>query len=74
MHPALESSTPPAGKLTDKAIRRGVFRSVPDLIDAIDAYLAANSKHPEPFIWTATTEQILAKVRRGRDTLDAITN
>jgi len=51
-----------------------VFRSVPDLIDAIDAYLAANSKHPEPFIWTATTEQILAKVRRGRDTLDAITN
>ena len=62
------------GKLTHKAIRRGVFRSVPDLIDAIDAYLAANNKHPEPFVWTATAEQILAKVRRGRVTLDAITN
>ncbi len=62
------------GKLTDKAIRRGVFRSVPDLIDAIDAYLAANNKHPEPFVWTATAEQILAKVRRGRVTLNAITN
>jgi transposase len=62
------------GKLTDKAIRRGVFRSVPDLIDAIDAYLAANNKHPEPFVWTATAEQVLAKVRRGRVTLDVITN
>jgi transposase len=62
------------GKLTDKAIRRGVFNSVPDLIAAIDAYLTANNKNPEPFVWTATAEQILAKVRRGRVTLDAITN
>jgi transposase len=62
------------GKLTDKAIRRGVFKSVHDLIDAIDAYLTANNKNPEPFLWTATTEQILAKVRRGRVSLDAITN
>jgi transposase len=61
------------GKLTDKAIRRGVFKSVPDLIDAIDAYLTANNQNPEPFVWTATAEQILAKVRRGRVTLNAIT-
>jgi transposase len=47
------------GKLTDKAIRRGVFKSVPDLIDAIDAYLTTNNKNPEPFLWTATTDQIL---------------
>jgi len=62
------------GKLTDKAIRRGVFHSVPDLIAAIDAYLQANNENPEPFIWTATTESILEKVRRGRLTLEAITN
>jgi transposase len=62
------------GKLTAKAIRRGVFKSVPDLIEAIDAYLTATNTDPEPFIWTATAEQILAKVRRGRVTLDAITN
>jgi len=62
------------GKLTDKAIRRGVFTSVPDLIAAIDSYLAATNQDPQPFVWTATTEQILEKVRRGRVALDAITN
>ena len=62
------------GRLTDKAIRRGIFHSVPDLIDAIETYLAAHNQDPQPFTWTATTEQILEKVRRGRVTLDAITN
>jgi transposase len=61
------------GQLTAKAIRRGIFHSVPDLIAAIETYLAAHNDNPEPFQWTATTEQILAKVRRGRVTLDAIT-
>ena len=62
------------GKLTDKAIRRGVFHSVPDLIAAIETYLSANNEDPQPFIWTATAEQILEKVRRGRTTLNTITN
>ena len=62
------------GKLTDKAIRRGVFHSVPDLITAIETYLTANNKDPQPFIWTATAEQILEKVRRGRATLDQLAN
>ena len=52
--------------ITDKAIRRGVFHSVPDLITAIGAYLNANNASPRPFVWTATAEAILAKVRRGR--------
>ncbi len=60
------------GKLTDKAIRRGAFHSVPDLIAAIDAYLKANNENPEPFVWTASADQILAKVRRGRVTLDQL--
>ena len=60
------------GKLTDKAIRRGVFQSVPDLITAIEAYLNANNNDPTPFVWTATADSILEKVRRGRITLDAI--
>lgn len=54
------------GKLDDKAIRRGTFHSVPDLIAAIEAYLEANNDDPKPFVWTATAEEILAKVRRGR--------
>jgi transposase len=58
--------------LTDKAIRRGVFGSVPDLIAAIEAYLAAHNDDPKPFVWTATAEEILAKVRRGRVTLHQV--
>jgi transposase len=62
------------GKLTDKAIRRGVFHTVPDLITAIEAYLESTNNDPQPFLWTATAEQILAKVRRGRITLNQLAN
>ena len=61
-------------QLTNRAIRRGAFASVPDLIAAIDAYLAQNNTNPTPFTWTKTADQIVEKVRRGRMTLDAITN
>jgi len=62
------------GQLTDKAIRRGIFHSVPDLIQAIETYLTAHNENPQPFKWTTTTDKILEKVRRGRVTLEAITN
>ena len=52
--------------LTDKMIRRGVFGSVDDLVTAIEEYLRVHNNDPKPFVWTATAEQILAKVRRGR--------
>jgi len=58
--------------LTDQAIRRGVFHSVPNLITEIEAYLDANNDDPKPFVWTATAEEILAKVRRGRVALEQI--
>jgi transposase len=58
--------------LTEKAIRRGVFGSVPDLIAAIENYLQANNDDPTPFIWTATAEEILEKVRRGRVALQEV--
>jgi transposase len=62
------------GKLEDKATRRGIFQSVPDLIAAIETYLKVTNEDPKPFAWTATAEQILAKVRRGRVALNTITN
>ena len=46
----------------------------PDLIDAIETYLVGHNNNLQPFQWTATAEHILKKVRRGRVTLDAITN
>jgi hypothetical protein len=42
------------GRLTDKAIRRGIFHSVSGLIDAIQTYLVAHNQDPKPFPWTAT--------------------
>ena len=51
-------------ELTTKRIRRGVFRSVPELVEAIEEYLEANNETPKPFLWTALVEKILAKVRR----------
>lgn len=59
-------------ELTDKALRRGVFHSVPDLITAIEAYLDAHNSDPKPFVWTATADDILAKVARGRVALRAV--
>lgn len=58
------------GDLTAKQIRRGVFRSVPELIAAIDAYIAERNARPTPFMWTKTAQEILAKVNRARRGLD----
>jgi transposase len=35
--------------LTDKRIRRGVFKSVTDLIAAIEAYIEHHNNNPKPF-------------------------
>ena len=40
-------------EITDKRIRRGVFRSVPELIDAIMGYIAEHNQNPEAYQWTA---------------------
>lgn len=53
-------------EITRKRIRRGVFKSVTDLEVAIYHYLAEHNDHPKPFIWTATTKNILEKVERAR--------
>jgi len=61
-------------EITSKAIRRGIFGSVDDLIAAIDEYLRVHNDDPKPFVWTATAEQILAKVQRARATLNSLSN
>ena len=58
-------------ELTDKAIRRGVFHSVPDLIAAIERYLAAYNHDPTPFVWTAEVDKIAEKIGRARAALSA---
>ena len=49
-------------KITTQAIRRGNFRSVKHLIQAIDDYIAQHNQDPIPVQWTATVESIFAKL------------
>ena len=58
--------------LTDKRIRRGVFKSVADLIAAIQGYIQHHNSNPKPFVWTAKVEDIIAKYRRAKAVLDKI--
>jgi hypothetical protein len=52
------------GIITRQAIRRGSFASVPDLIDAIRAFIDGWNQRCEPFIWTKDADTILAKANR----------
>jgi transposase len=60
------------GHLDNKAIRRGVFLSVPDLEASIEAFIKAWNQNPQPFVWTATVESIQEKLSRCRRTLEQI--
>jgi transposase len=60
------------GLITDKRIRRGVFRSVPELQAAIRQYLDHHNANPKPFTWTASAAAILEKVARGRQVLESV--
>ncbi len=55
--------------LTDKRLRRGVFRSVEQLIAAIQQYIARQNLSPKAFIWTAKASDILEKVKIARQHL-----
>lgn len=50
--------------ITEKMLRRGVHRSVKELVTAIEAYLNANNTTPKPFTWVKTADQILGSIER----------
>jgi putative transposase len=52
------------GIITQKAIRRGSFSSVKELVAKIERFVEHYNINPKPFVWTATAESILAKVER----------
>lgn len=59
-------------ELSEKAVRRGAFRSVADLEQAIEEFLQAWNANPTPFVWTATVESILEKLERCRRRLEHV--
>lgn len=52
------------GLITEKAIRRGSFGSVKELVVKIDHFVTQYNKHCKPFVWTATADSILGKLER----------
>jgi transposase len=52
--------------LGEKALKRGSFYNVDDLVGAVTEYVNAHNQNPKPFIWTASANDILAKVKRAR--------
>jgi len=50
--------------ITQRAIRRGSFRSVKELIAKIEQFVSTYNEQAKPFMWVATAESILAKIER----------
>lgn len=50
--------------ITQRAIRRGTFSSVKELITKIEEYIKHSNQHSQSFVWTATADSILAKIER----------
>ena len=59
-------------ELTNKAVRRGSFQSVPDLIGKIMEFIESHNENARSFVWTATAEAILTKIERCRKRLEEI--
>lgn len=60
--------------LTQRRLRRGIFRSVAELQRAIQNYVDQHNSNPQPFVWTKSASQILEKVRRARAALNKSPN
>jgi len=59
-------------ELTRKQIRRGVFRSVPDLVASIKDFIRINNREPKPFIWTKRADQILEKLSHCKAVMETL--
>ena len=57
------------GQITTDRIRRGVFKSVAELEQAIHDDIQHHNANPKPFVWTKSAADILLKVNRGRAVL-----
>jgi transposase len=55
--------------ITHDRLRKGVFKSVAELIQAILDYIEHHNANPTTFVWTKKAEDILEKVARARKAL-----
>ena len=60
--------------LTNDCIREGSFQSISELVDAIEEYLTLRNENPKRYVWQAKGEEILRKIRRAQEALEAVIN
>jgi transposase len=58
--------------LSEDRLKRGVFKSVDELVCAIEQFVLAHNEDPKPFIWTASARDILEKVIRAKAKLNTV--
>ena len=58
--------------LSEDRLKLGVFRSVAELVCAIELFVLAHYEDPKPFIWTASARAILEKVIRTKTRLNTV--
>jgi transposase len=60
------------GELSQRQLKRLVVHNVRELESAIENYIHTRNRNPKPFVWTASVEDIIAKVQRGNETLSTL--
>ena len=58
--------------ISETRLKRGVFKSVDELVCAIELFVLAHNEDPKPFIWTASARDILEKVIRAKTKLNIV--
>ena len=69
---SLLSGTGSRPTVTHQQVRRGVYHDVPELIAAIEFYIEGYNQRAQPFTWTKTTDQILAKATKQQPTSETL--
>ncbi len=59
-------------ELSEKQLKRGVFRSVKELQQSVMSFIETHNEAPAPYIWTQSASDILEKVKRGREKLNKL--
>jgi transposase len=59
-------------ELSEKQLKRGVFRSVKELEQSVMSFIDTHNAAPAPYIWTKSASDILEKVKRGREKLNKL--
>lgn len=57
-------------EITRRRIRRGSFKSVQELVEAILDYIRIHNLEPAPYLWSAPASAVIAKVRKCKEVLE----